>query len=241
MGCGESRQAKAQDKKVITDLTKVNLDTLSRAERFEMMVPVTLTDVDVFCKTIRAIKGEAKAISAEDLMTGMSAIDAWRKVPADSIFHKVLKESPLLKDSESPELLSKNALLLWGIVLSGGKSAIKVKAFYDVLQDSNQERISADDKDFPGNFFLMINLATALVNDYEAQFSGQDPERGGEVFAALERSRETLAENEFLDHVFGPHSNLTRQEWEDAVLRNVKWIFDSTKVRAHIYGKLEKP
>lgn len=133
MGCGESRQAKAQDKKVITDITQVNLDTLSRAERFEMMIPITLTDVDIYCKTIKAIKGDAKAISAEDLMGGMLAIDAWRKVESDSIFHRVLKESPLLKDDKEPEKLSKNALLLWGIVLCGGKSAVKVKAFYDIL------------------------------------------------------------------------------------------------------------
>jgi hypothetical protein len=178
MGCGESRQAKAQDKKVITDITQVNLDSLSRAERFEMMIPISLTDVDVYCKTIKAIKGEAKAISAEDLMAGMIAIDAWRKVPDDSIFHKILKESPLLKDSTEPEKLNKNALLLWGIVLSGGKSAVKVKAFYDILQDNNQERISADDKDFPGNFWIMINLTTAMVNEYEAQLSEKEPERG---------------------------------------------------------------
>lgn len=168
MGCGESRQAKAQDKKVITDINQVNLDALSRAERFEMMIPISLTDVDIFCKTIKVIDGDAKAISADDLMKSMSAVDAWRKVPADSIFHKVLKESEYLRDSKDPSKLSKNALLLWGIVLSGGKSAVKVKEFYDILQDQNQERISADDKDFPDNFWIMIKLTTEMVNEYEA-------------------------------------------------------------------------
>lgn len=94
----------------------------------------------------------------------MKALDAWQKVTDDSVFMQVLNECSLLKDSEKPTELSKNALLLWGIVLCGGKSKVKVKAFYDILQDNNQERISAEDKDFPHNFNLMIDLTTKLVN-----------------------------------------------------------------------------
>jgi hypothetical protein len=58
MGCGESRQAAATDKKVVTDVTKIDLKTLSRAERFEISIPITLTDVDLYCKSIRAIHPE---------------------------------------------------------------------------------------------------------------------------------------------------------------------------------------
>jgi hypothetical protein len=36
MGCNFSRQAPAEDKKAITDVSQVKLDTLSRAERFEL-------------------------------------------------------------------------------------------------------------------------------------------------------------------------------------------------------------
>ena len=31
MGCGKSRQKTAEDKKVVTDITQINLDELSRA------------------------------------------------------------------------------------------------------------------------------------------------------------------------------------------------------------------
>ena len=55
MGCGESRQLKAADKKVITDLSKVNLEALDRATRFEMSIPITLTDVEIYCKKIKEI------------------------------------------------------------------------------------------------------------------------------------------------------------------------------------------
>ena len=71
MGCGESRQSAATDKKVVTDVTKINLDALSRAERFEMSIPITLTDVDVYCKAIRAIHQEKSSFTVSQLMAGM--------------------------------------------------------------------------------------------------------------------------------------------------------------------------
>lgn len=219
MGCGNSRQSKAQDKKVITDISQVNLDDLSRASRFEMQIPISLTDVEAYCKAIRAIHPEKKTLTPSELTNGMSAIESWRKVPADGIFHQVLKECKLLRDDNGE--LSKSALLLWGIVLAGGKSAVKVKAFYDVLQDNGQERISAEDKDFPGNFTLMVDLATTLVNEWEAKYSGQEPEKSAEYISKIDNSRDKLAEDAFLDPVFGANSNLLRAEWENQVLTHV--------------------
>lgn len=133
MGCGKSRQAPAEDKRVVTDVSKVKLDNLSRAERFEMQLPITLTDVEVYCKAIRAIHPSQKTLTVKELMDGMRALDAWQKVTDDGIFMQVLHECQLLKDQENQAELSKNALLLWGIVLCGGKSKVKVKAFYDIL------------------------------------------------------------------------------------------------------------
>ena len=155
----------------MTDVTKINLEALSRAERFELSIPITLTDVDVYCTAIRAIHKEKHSFSVSELIAGMQGIEAWKNIKPDSVFMQVLNETPLLKDAENPTELSRNALLLWGIVLCGGKSSVKVKAFYDVLQDNNQERISAEDKDFPINFNLMIDLAVKLVNEYEAHVS----------------------------------------------------------------------
>ena len=49
----------------------------------------------------------------------------------------------------------------------GGSSDVKVKCFYDILQENGKDRIANSDKDFPENFALLVNLATKLVNDYE--------------------------------------------------------------------------
>ena len=86
----------------------------------------------------------------------------------------------------------------------------------------------------------MIDLATKLVNDWEGKSTNQEPERTPEFIAKLDSLRENLAEDEFLDKVFGNHSNITRKEWEDGVVRNVKWIFDSNQLRQHIYSRVEK-
>ena len=66
-----------------------------------------------------------------------------------------------------PEELSKNALLLWGMMLCSGDLKLKVKTFYEVLQDSNQSSISANDKDFGTSFSMLIDLAIKVPNFYE--------------------------------------------------------------------------
>lgn len=60
----------------------------------------------------------------------------------------------------------------------------------------------------------MIDLATKLVNKYEAEFSGKEQEKSEEEIWKLDDMREKLAEEEFLDPVFGANSNLKREEWE---------------------------
>lgn len=134
MGCGNSKQAPAEDKKVRSETEKVNLDTLSRAERFEMGIPLVYTSVEEYCKLIRAISPQYKTITVDELLNGMSSsISAWKKVQSDSVFVKILNESPLLREEKGAKDLSKSALMLWGIILCGGSSELKTTTFYDIL------------------------------------------------------------------------------------------------------------
>lgn len=99
------------------------MENLSRAERFEMALPITLTDIEVYCNAIKAIHPEKKTLTVNELIEGMNSIgEAWKNVKPDSVFLKVLSESTLLKDEHNANEISKNALLLWGVVLCGGKS-----------------------------------------------------------------------------------------------------------------------
>lgn len=237
MGCGESRQA-ASDKKAITDPSKIKLEDLTRSQRFEMQVPLTLTDVEVYFKAVKGIQAGKKSFTVQEFLEGMKAVKNWQDIKADSIFMNILNGCPLLKDEQNKNELSRNALFLWGIVLCSGKSKVKTTVFYDVLQDNGQEQISATDKDFPANFNLMVDLATQLVNDYESKYSGQEPEHTQEILEKLHEQKETLAETEFLDLVFGNNSIMKRDEWEKNVVTKVKWMFDSSQLRSHIYHKL---
>jgi hypothetical protein len=132
MGCDISKQAPAADKKVRTENEKVNLDTLSRAERFEMTIPLVYTKVEDFCRLIRGIRPEKTTLTVDELLNGMDSISAWKKVQHDHIFHKLLEECTLLRQDGKGDLL-KSALLLWGIILCGGSSELKTTLFYDIL------------------------------------------------------------------------------------------------------------
>ena len=51
-----------------------NLQQMSRADRFEAGFPIRLTDVDTYCKYIRAIKPEKNSMTIQELFEGMSAL-----------------------------------------------------------------------------------------------------------------------------------------------------------------------
>jgi hypothetical protein len=137
MGCGPSRQAPAVDKKVRNENEKVNLDTLSRAERFEMGIPLVYTSVEEYCRLIRGISPQYKTITVKELIDGMSShVSAWKKVQPDGVFMQILNESTLLREEPGAKDMSKNALMLWGIILCGGSSELKTTTFYDILQDN---------------------------------------------------------------------------------------------------------
>lgn len=57
-------------------------------------------------------------------------------------------------------------------MLCPGDNHLKARVFYDVLQDSLQETISAGDKDFAGSFNKLIELATKLAYRFEQEVEG---------------------------------------------------------------------
>ena len=52
--------------------------------------------------------------------------------------------------------------------------------------------------------------------------------------------REDLADELFIEAVFGSKPFIPRAEWETNVLTNVKWMFDSREMRTAIYNHLTK-
>ena len=110
---------------------------------------------------------------------------------------------------------------------------MKSRVFYDILQDSLQETISANDKDFNVSFNKLLELATKVTYQFEPETNPGSTRVADD--AITEDTYSTIAEA-FLDELFGNSSKLTRKEYMDALAAKQPWIFNSTEVR----DKVEK-
>ena len=139
MGCSKSKPI-AKDKKIIDGpIDEETLAKMDRAERFEVTMPLSRTDIVVYCTKIKELKPEKQTLTSKELCFELSNNKAWGDSMKDShVFQKVLKDCTLLRDKENPNELSKRALLLWGVIECGGSSEVKVKCFYEILQEKKE-------------------------------------------------------------------------------------------------------
>ena len=72
-------------------------------------------------------------------------------------------KNDIFKSEDEEGAFNIDILILWAMMLCGGDAKTKTRVFYDVLQDNNQEFISASDKDFPGSFSAIIDLANKVA------------------------------------------------------------------------------
>jgi hypothetical protein len=117
------------------------------------------------------------------------------------------------EDEKNAGEINIQTLILWGLILCAGDPKLKARVFYDVLQDSLQETISANDKDFKESFGKLINLATKIAYQFESEYSGLDKTSSDRVTDDL---IDEVAES-FLDEVFGANAKLPRREYMDTV------------------------
>lgn len=214
----------------------------TRVEKFEARMPIRRTDVKQYCAAIKELGDpDNDGITIENLMEHMSSkFGPWKEANTpDSLFMQVLTQYQPLRVEGKRSLISKKALMLWGIILCSGDNNTKIQSFYGVLQDKDQKSIAALDNDFPHNFHLMILFAITLVNIYEPRFSRALPEYSDAKVKLLEEYKEHLKEDLFLEPVFGPESTLDRPVWEKNTLMQASWILDSNKVRKRVFDYIE--
>jgi hypothetical protein len=96
--------------------------------------------------------------------------------------------------------------------------------------------ISANDKDFQGSFFKLIELATKLVYRYESEVN-PGVEKKSEDQITEERMDEI--KEDFLNEVFDNSSKLTREEYMVAIAAKNNWIFNSTEIRKKVDAKIK--
>ena len=130
--------------------------------------------------------------------------------------------------------ISRDAMILYAVLASNGSADVKARVLYDVLQDNNQEFISANDKDFNDTFSKLVDLATKLVYAHiHLVDANASPAVDVANFEKIDAVKETLSET-FLDEVFGAASKLTRKEWEGKVAKSQKWLFNLKETRSKI-------
>lgn len=129
-----------------------------------------------------------------------------------------------------------HALLLWGLLLCPGDNKLKARVFYDILQDSLQPMISANDKDFQGSFFKLIELATKLVYKWEPEVNQGVEKKSDEKIT--EDVMDEIKE-EFLNDVFDNSSKLSRDEYMASIATKNHWIFNPTEIRKRVDAKTQ--
>lgn len=231
MGCVKSKgDAGAGD----APLAPLDLTGLDAATKFETILPFKRCKVDLLEAKLKNATGEEKTVTLEKLREIFAGDKVWADINDDnSLLVKVLK-SEYFKDDDKEFHISRDALILYAVLLSQGDAKTKARVFYDVLQDNNQEFISANDKDFEVSLNKLIDLATKMLYSHlHIVDASAQPALDPSNFSKIDDKREEISEA-FLDDVFGAASKLTRKDYEAKLVATQKWLFDTKQARAKI-------
>ena len=157
----------------------------------------------------------------------------------DSILSKLLLNLKAFKVEDKEGHIAKAPLLLWGMTLCGGDASNKAKVFWDVLQDGEQKFISANDKDFPESFSLLLDLSNRVMVEADSIISGKPPKKSEDDLKKIDDLKEAMGE-EFLDTVYEAHSKLEKEEFLSRIVKNAKWILSAKTVRERVETALKK-
>jgi len=184
MGCGKSKQGGANDDAALPPIDLTGLDGPSK---FEAMLPFKRLKVETIESKLKAATGEEKTLTLEKLREVFANDAVWADLKNnDSVLVKILQSDQFQDDGK----ISRDALILYAILLSVGNPKTKARVFYDVLQDNNQEFISASDKDFDGTFSSLIDLATKLLYAHLSLVSSESPKLSSGDFGKIDGLKE---------------------------------------------------
>ena len=157
-----------------SEIPEIDLSKLDNYSKFEFQFPFYRTRVDIFEGRVKRFVFGKKSVSFAQLRFAFKDDKKWADLlDENSLLVEILK-SEFFEDEDTPGELSLQSLLLWGVLLCAGDLHLKARVFYDILQDSLQDSISASDKDFPESFSKLISLATKLVYINESEY-GETP------------------------------------------------------------------
>ncbi len=129
MGCVKSTNAAAED----VPLPALDLTGLDGPTKFETVLAFKRTKIDVLEAKLKAATGETKSLTLTQLREVFGKDKVWADINNDeSLLVKVLT-SEYFKDEENEGAISRDALILYGVLLCVGDAKTKARVFYDVL------------------------------------------------------------------------------------------------------------
>lgn len=212
----------------------LDLSGLDGPTKFETILAFKRCKVDLLEAKLKQISGENKHFTLEQLREGFATDKIWHDLTNDdSLLVKVIT-SEYFEDEENKGSISRDAMILYAVLASNGDAATKARVLYDVLQDNNQEFISANDKDFSVSISKIVDLATKLIYaNLHLVDESASPKVDPSNFSQIDDKKEELSEG-ILDEVFGAASKLTRKEWEGKVAKSQKWLFNTKEARTKV-------
>lgn len=117
-------------------------------------------------------------------------------------------EGAALPESGDQMLFQAFNLRVVGLLWCSGDPLKKAVELYDNMQDANQPKIAATDKDFEENFDHMFDLASEMVVQNDIKFGKNKGKKPAFALMDDEDKNEKYGEirEEFLDQVFGYQS-----------------------------------
>lgn len=209
----------------------MDLSGLDAPTKFETILAFKRAKVDLLEARLKEISGDSKQLTLAQLREAFAADKVWADLADDeSLLVKVLNSEYFQDDGH----ISRDAMILYAVLASNGSADVKSRVLYDVLQDNNQEFISANDKDFNDTFSKLVDLASKLVYAHiHIVDANATPAVDVANFDKIDNAKEAMSEA-FLDEVFGAASKLTRKEWEGKVAKSQKWLFSLKEARSKI-------
>ena len=227
MGCGDSKQG---SRAPVEEIPEMDLSGLDNYQKFEYQLPFYRTRIDIFEGRVKRFVNGKNSVTLQQLRYAFKDDKKWSDLfNEDSVLCQIL-ESEFFEDEKNQGEINIHALILWGLLLCPGDNKLKARVLYDVLQDSLQPTISANDKDFRETFDKLVSLATKLPYTYHVEFNGGQPTNSDKINDDL---LETLAES-FLDEVFGSLAKLPRNEYMQTVATKQNWIFNPKEIRSRV-------
>ena len=208
----------------------MELSGLERFQRFEFTLPFYRTRIDIFEGRVKRFVNGKNSVTLKQLRYAFKEDSKWSDLSVeDSILCKLIS-SEYFQDEKAPEEINIHSLILYGLMLCPGDMQLKARVFYDILQDSLQETISANDKDFKETLNKMIEVATKMTYKFEAEYDGSLAMSDDKINEDL---LETLSEG-FLDEIFGANAKLPRKEHMNLVATKQNWIFSAKQIREKV-------